>query len=334
MSETVLDHARAGDQQAFAELTDPYRRELQLHCYRILGSLQDAEDALQETLLSAWRALDSFAGRSSLRTWLYRIATNRCLNMLRDDSRNARTPGLPFSPPEPTRYGEPLWLEPYPDLLLEGIPDRTPGPEARYEMREAISLAFMTGLQRLPPRQRAVLVLRDVLGYSAAEVAEMLETTSVSVNSALVRARESLEARAPLGRERAPMPASAGERELLAAFADAFEAGDTPRVLQLLTDDAWVTMPPEPFEYQGHAAIGAFFGHVFAHRSHDVRRLIPTRANDQPAFAFYSKDEHSDVARVLGLLVLTLDGDQIARITRFVPGGVLPHFALPRTIPL
>jgi RNA polymerase sigma-70 factor (ECF subfamily) len=256
--------------------------------------------------------------------------------MLRDDSRRPAggTPGLPFAPPEPTRYGEPQWLEPYPDLLLDGIPDRAPGPEARYETREAVSLAFMMALQRLPPRQRAVLVLRDVLGYSAAEVAEMLETTPVSINSALVRARASIEERGTLARERAALPASTAERDLLAAFADAFEAGDTARVLTLLTDDAWVTMPPEPFEYQGHAAIGAFFRHVFEHRLHDQRRLIATRANDQPAFAFYSKDPRSDVARILGVLVLTLEGDRIARITRFQPGGVLPHFALPRAIPL
>ena len=165
MSYSALSRARAGDEHAFAALTDPYRRELQLHCYRILGQVQDAEDAVQETLLSAWSALESFEERSTLRSWLYRIATNRCLNMLRDSGRRPATAVGPASiPPEPTRYGEVLWLEPYPDALLEGIVDSAAGPEARYETREAVTLAFLTALHRLPPRQRAVLVLRDVLG--------------------------------------------------------------------------------------------------------------------------------------------------------------------------
>ena len=178
MNDSALIRARAGDHQAFAALTDPYRRELQLHCYRILGQVQDAEDAVQETLLSAWKALESFEERSTLRSWLYRIATNRCLNMLRDSGRRPATVAGPAStPPEPTRYGEALWLEPYPDALLEGIVDGAAGPEARYETREAVTLAFLTALHRLPPRQRAVLVLRDVLGFSATEVATMLDTS-------------------------------------------------------------------------------------------------------------------------------------------------------------
>ena len=183
MSYSALSRARAGDEHAFAALTDPYRRELQLHCYRILGGVQDAEDALQETLLSAWRALESFEERSSLRAWLYRIATNRCLNMLRDSAKRpadgAGAQTRPLAAPEPTRYGEALWLEPYPDELLEGLPDAAPGPDARYETREAVTLAFLTALHRLPPRQRATLVLRDVLGYSAVEVADMLGTSDL-----------------------------------------------------------------------------------------------------------------------------------------------------------
>src|SRR3954447_8962119 len=190
--------ARAGNQQAFGALTEPYRRELQLHCYRILGQVQDAEDAVQETLLSAWRALESFEERSTLRSWLYRIATNRCLNMLRDSGRRpATTSGVASTAPEPTRYGEVLWLEPYPDALLEGIADSAAGPEARYETHKAVTLAFLTALHRLPPRQRAVLVLRDVLGFSATDVAAMLETTQTSVNSALIRARATIEERGP-----------------------------------------------------------------------------------------------------------------------------------------
>ncbi len=177
MTTTVLARARAGDGEAFRELTDPYRRELQLHCYRMLGSVQDAEDMFQETLLAAWRGLDRFEERASMRTWLYRIATNRCLNALRDTGRRLQSSiGSEFSspPPEPTRRAEPLWLQPYPDALLDDLPDAAPGPEARYESKEALALAFMTGLQRLPPRQRAVLVLRDVLGYPAAQAADML----------------------------------------------------------------------------------------------------------------------------------------------------------------
>src|SRR5262247_3594443 len=187
-----MDLARRGDSEAFGALVEPYLRELQAHCYRILGSTVDAEDALQETLLSAWRGLSGFGGQASLRSWLFRVATNRCLDVLRAWRRRSRVEPvmLDVGPPEPTRYGEVWWLQPYPDVLLEGVIDQTPGPEARYEAREAISLAFVTALQLLPPRQRAVLVLRDVLGFHASEVAEMLEATEESVGSALKHARE------------------------------------------------------------------------------------------------------------------------------------------------
>src|SRR5689334_15352378 len=181
MGQSLLARAAQGEQEAFRELTDPYRRELQLHCYRILGSLQDAEDALQETLVAAWGALDRFEERASVRTWLYRIATNFCLNHRRDAARRPRA-ALPFTPPPPTRLGEVTWLEPYPDALLDGLPDRAPGPDARYETREAVGLAFVTALQRLPARQRVALVLRDVLGFRAAEAAEVLETSEATVN--------------------------------------------------------------------------------------------------------------------------------------------------------
>jgi RNA polymerase sigma-70 factor (ECF subfamily) len=334
MTTSALTRARAGDEQAFRDLTEAYRRELQVHCYRILGSVQDAEDALQETLLSAWRGLDGYEERASIRAWLYKIATNRCLNVLRDSSRRPQeTRPLPFEPPTPTRYGEAPWLEPYPDALLEGVPDAAPGPEARYESREALALAFVTSLQRLPPRQRAVLVLRDVLGYRAAEVATMLDTSEVSVNSALQRARATLEGPAPLGRERAPVPRGARERELVTDFADAFEAGDLDRVLALLTDDAWVTMPPEPFEYQGRDAIAAFLAHAFAARWQYRHRLVPTRANGQPAFGHYIPDPQTGVVRGVGMLVLTLEGDRIAQLTRFGGAALLARFGLPRVLP-
>ena len=198
MSAELLARARAGDRDAFAALIEPHRRELQVHCYRMLGSLQDAEDALQETLLAAWLGLDGFEGRSSVRTWLYRIATNRCLNLLRSSSRRrAAAAPLPVPAPDPTGLGEVPWLQPYPDDLLEGLPDRAPGPDARYESREAISLAFVTAVQLLPPNQRAVLLLRDVLGYRASETATILGLTEDAVTNALKRARATMDAARP-----------------------------------------------------------------------------------------------------------------------------------------
>ena len=335
MTELALTRARAGDEQAFRELTEPYRRELTMHCYRMLGSLQDAEDALQETLVSAWRGLERFEERASVRSWLYRIATNRCLNMLRDSSRRPRSEphGLPFEPPPPTRLGELTWLEPFPDALLEQVPDAAPGPDARYEAREGIGLAFITALQRLPERQRAVLVLRDVLGFRASEAAEILDTSEATVNSALQRARAALEARLPPARERAPAPGSQRERELAASFADAFEEGDMDRVVELLTDDAWVTMPPEPFEYQGRAAVAAFLHHARARRQDGIdTRLVPTRANGQPAFGHYQADRATGTAVGTGVLVLTLQGDRIAAITRFGGAHLLSRFGLPEVL--
>jgi RNA polymerase sigma-70 factor (TIGR02960 family) len=333
----TLARARAGSEEAFRELTDDYRRELQLHCYRILGSVQDAEDLLQETLLAAWRGLERFEGRSSVRSWLYSIATNRCLNALRDSGRRIREPVRAASAPrldfpEATRRAEPIWIEPYPDVLLEGIADRSADPHARYELKESVALAFVTALQHLPPRQRAVLVLRDVLGLRATEVGEILETSQSSVNSALLRARATLDTRLGSGqRDRAPLPRSRHERELVGRFAQAFEDGDVDGVIALLTDDAWLTMPPEPFEYQGRAAIASFLRDRASLHTRDFR-LIPTRANTQPAFGCYVKDPQASIAHAHGLLVLTLEGDQISTITRFLDNSVLPHFGLPRSL--
>jgi RNA polymerase sigma-70 factor (TIGR02960 family) len=329
VTEHVLEHARAGDEAAFRELTDPYRRELQLHIYRIVGSAQDAEDLLQETLLAAWRGLAGFEERASLRAWLYRIATNRSLDVLR--ASRHRHESRMTEMPEPTRYGEPVWLQPYPDVLLEGIPDRAPGPEALYEAKEAVALAFIAGLQHLPPQQRAVLVLRDVLGFRAAEVAETLDTTEASVNSLLRRARAAFESRLPAsGRDRAPLPNSKLERDSVGRFAEAIETGDTDGVVALLTDDAWLTMPPEPYEYQGHNAIGAFL------RDRTIRRgsplLVPTRANGQPAFGCYFPSPQTEIARPYAMLVLTLEGDLISAITWFGDSSVFPHFGLPRIL--
>jgi RNA polymerase sigma-70 factor, ECF subfamily len=233
---------------------------------------------------------------------------------------------------EPTRRGEPIWLEPYPDTLLEGIPDEAPGPEARYETKEAIALAFVVGLQHLPPQQRAVLVLRDALGFRAGEVAEMLDTTEPSVNSLLHRARGAFESRLPAsGRERAPLPDSKLERDLVGRFAEAVEAGDVDGMVALLTDDAWLTMPPEPWEYQGPTAIGAFLSDREVRRGAPLR-LVPTRANGQPAFGCYLPIRDTDIARPRGLFVLTLDGDRISAITWFADTSVFPRFGLPRTL--
>jgi RNA polymerase sigma-70 factor (TIGR02960 family) len=332
VTEQTLARARTGDEDAFRELTDPYQRELQLHIYRIVGSAQDAEDLLQETLLAAWRGLEQFEGRASVRAWLYRIATNRSLDALRASRRRPEDLQRMTEVPEPTRRAEPIWLEPYPGVLLEGIPDEAPGPEARYETKEAIALAFIVGLQHLPPQQRAVLVLRDVLGFRAAEVAEMLETSEPSVNSLLRRARAAFETRLPAtGRERAPLPNSKREREIVGRLTDAFEAGDIHGVVALLTDDAWLTMPPEPYEYQGQAAIGAFLTDRAVRRGAPLR-LVPTRANGQPAFGCYFPSPQTEIARPYGLLVLTLEGDRISAMTWFADSSVFPHFGLPRML--
>jgi RNA polymerase sigma-70 factor (TIGR02960 family) len=334
LGEAVLARARAGDEEAFRELTEPYRRELQLHCYRILGSVQDAEDLVQETLLAAWRSLEGFEGRASVRAWLYRIATNRCLNALRARSRRPREiQAMHERAPEPTRRSEPVWLEPYPDVLLEDLPDRAPGPATRYEARESIELAFIVALQHLPPGQRAALVLRDVLGFRTAEVAEMLDTGEASVKGALQRARATLRDRLPAAdRDRAPQPNSARERQLVGRFADAVDSGDIDDIVALLTDDALLTMPPQPLEYQGNEAIAAFLRHRADLRGAPLR-VVPTRANTQPAFGCYLADAHAAIARPYGLIALTLEGEAIAAITWFDDTGLFRHFGLPRTLP-
>jgi RNA polymerase sigma-70 factor (ECF subfamily) len=331
VTEQTLVRACAGDEDAFRELTDPYRRELQLHIYRIVGSPQDSEDLLQETLLAAWRGLAQFQGHASVRAWLYRIATNRSLDALRASRRRPEGQPRMTEMPEPTRYGDAIWLEPYPDVLLETVPDQAPGPGARYEAKEAIALAFIVGLQHLPPQQRAVLVLRDVLGFRAGEVAEMLDTTEQSVHSLLRRARAAFESRLPAtGRERAPLPNSRVERDVVGRFAEAIETGDIDAVVALLTKDAWLTMPPEPYEYQGGSVIGAFLRDRTARRGAPL--LVPTRANSQPAFGCYFPSPQTEIARPYAMLVLTLEGDRISAITWFGGSSVFPHFGLPRIL--
>ncbi len=333
MTTDLVTRARAGDSDAFRELTQPHHRELQVHCYRMLGSLQDAEDALQETLLAAWQGLDGFEARASVRTWLYRIATNRCLNARRSASRRPTkewdTPAV--EPPEPTRFGEIPWLEPYPDSLLEGAIDVPLGPEARYAQTEAISLAFVSALQVLPRRQLGVLILRDVLGFRANEVADMLDTTVESVNSALKRARASVQRSQPsvVEREPAPAPGSTSEQALVEKFVRAYESGDVGALVALLTTDIFVSMPPIPLEYQGVDAVSRLFAGIFG----SGRRvdLVSTRANGQPAFGAYLR-AGTGIRHSSGLFVLTLAGDRICAFTRF-DSSVLPWFGLPRSLP-
>jgi RNA polymerase sigma-70 factor (TIGR02960 family) len=332
-TDDLISRARAGDGDAFEALTQPYRRELQVHCYRMLGSFQDAEDAMQDTLLSAWQGLGGFEERASLRTWLYRIATNRCLNARRSTGRRKAkewdVPGV--EPPEPTRLGEVPWLEPYPDSQLERAIDASPGPDGRYEQTESMSLAFVTALQLLAPRQLAVLVLRDVLGFHADEVAEMLDSTLESVNSALKRARAGLQTKFPPGCDRLPAPAcdSPSEGAIVAKFVAAYESSDLDSLVALLTDDVFISMPPLPFEYQGREPASRFFASIFG--SGRKFQLLPTRANGQPAVGAYVRDS-TGISHGVGLFVLTLAGDEISAMTRF-ENTVLPWFGLPRSIP-
>ncbi len=335
----LIARARAGDHDAFRDLVQGHSHELQVHCYRILGSLQDAEDALQETLVSAWRNLGEFGQRSSLRTWLYQIATNRCLSMLRAGSRRPRiAPPLPEAPlPEPTGAGDaPPWLEPYPDVLLDHLVDQRPGPEARYETTEAISLAFITALQLLPPRQRAALVLRDVLGYHAGEAAQMLDTTPEAVSSALKRARATVDSHLADSSgtgSRSPVrqPDTAAEHRLVARFTDALERADLDALIGLLVTDVRLSMPPAMLEYRGIETARRVYAAATL-RPGRTYRVVPTRANGQPAFGLYLADPHAGVYRAYCLLVITTAGDHITAITSFTT-SVMTRFGLPRTLP-
>ena len=292
----------------FEESIEPYRRELLLYCYRLLGSYTDAEDVLQETLLAAWKG--NFEGRSSVRTWLYKIATNRCLNARRDQARRVTAAVPPFEPPETSHRGEITWLQPYPD-----------DPAAGYQVKEAVKLAFIVGLQRLPPRQAAVLVLRDVLDFPAAEVADLLGTTQLAVKGALQRARAAL-------KEPQNQPDPQAEPLLVRRFADAFTAHDIDALVAMLTDDAWLAMPPAPHEYHGRAAIAGFLQVTGAWRADRRMLLIPARANDQPAFACYLAEPKATIAYAAGLIVLTTRGDRIAGLTRFLDSVALARSGL------
>jgi RNA polymerase sigma-70 factor (ECF subfamily) len=324
MSEQLVRQARDGDREAFRALVEPHHAELQAHCYRMLGSLQDAEDAVQETLLKAWLGLAGFQGRSSVRTWLYRIATNQCLNQLRSSKRR-RLADEPAPSATPTGEDTVRWLQPYPDELLDGIPDDLPGPESRYESREAISLAFVRALQLLPPSQRAALLMRDVLGYPALEAAELLDVTLDSLNGSLKRARAALSAATP-----GASIGSDADTELLERFVTAFTDGAVDDLVALMTDDIWVRMPPLPFEYHGPAAAEAFFASVAAHRR-TIEVMVPAAANRQPAWGEYVRDRVAGSLHLVGILVVRVRGGQIDEITHF-DTATASRLGLPRAL--
>jgi RNA polymerase sigma-70 factor (TIGR02960 family) len=324
---SLLARARAGDAEAFASLVAPYRRALHVHCYRMLGSLQDAEDLLQESLLRAWRGLEHFEGRASVRGWLYRIATNACLDALKARKRRLlpdayAPPGDPTAPPAPAVDDVP-WLEPYPDRLLGAADD---DPAERYEAREAIALAFISAMQFLSARERAVVILRDALGFSARETANLLDTSLASVNSALGRARARL-----AGQDGADVrpPVVADEAAVVTRYVEAWEAADVDRLVALLRGDARMTMPPTPSWYLGRDAVGAFFATFLASELGTGSRLLPTRANGQPALAVYGRAGDDGLHQPLGIKVLTLDDrGRIAAIHGFTDPELLRLFGL------
>jgi RNA polymerase sigma-70 factor (ECF subfamily) len=335
-----LAAARQGDQHQFSHLAEPYRRELQVHCYRITGSLQDAEDLVQETMLRAWRRLETFQARASFRAWLYKIATNACLDAL--DRRRARRrlpqqaypaadPGQAIAPP----VAEPVWLEPYPDEWLDSAEAQT-NPEARYTQRESVALAFVTALQALPPRQRAVLLLRDVLDWPAAEAAEILEMTLPAVNSALHRARNTM-ARTYHGRDRDKLAASPPDAQtllLLENYVRAWENADVAELVALLKEEAILAMPPTPTWFSGRQAIGGILAVMaFAGDAGGRWRLLPLRANGQPAFAAYERDDPAGVRRPRGIHVLTAEGNRLAEVMVFLDPALPPRFGLPAELP-
>ncbi|MBL8057234.1 MAG: RNA polymerase subunit sigma-70 [Anaerolineales bacterium] len=320
----------------FGARVEPYRRELRAHGYRLLGSLADAEDLVQDTLLRAWRRRETFAGRAPLRAWLYKIATNLALDLLKQRRRRtlpaARQAAAGADDPIPADLNEPIWLEPCPDDLL--APEAA-GPEARYSARESVSLAFLTVLQTLPPRPRAVLILRDVLDWPAQEVAGALTMTVPAVKSALHRARAALAQRytAP-----APEPAAligAAQEALLERYVQAWEAADVNGLVALLRENAVFSMPPIPAWYQGRAAIRTLVARtVFSGPARGRWRLRPTRANGQPAFGLYRRAEAAGEYALYGVQVVTLAGAAVAEILTFRTPALGPHFGLPPALPL
>jgi RNA polymerase sigma-70 factor (ECF subfamily) len=330
----LLDAARAGDEDSFRRVVEAYTAELRAHCYRMLGSVHDAEDALQDTLLSAWRGLPRFEGRSSLRSWLYRIATNACLKLI--ERRPKRVLPVDYGPAADPHddLAEPLvesvWVEPFPDDRLQGD---LAAPDARYEERESVELAFTAALQHLPPRQRAALILRDVLGFSGAEVAEALETTPDSVYSILQRAHKAVDDKLPERSQQATLRALGDESisRLVTDYVDAWERGDVDALAAMLTDDATIAMPPRPSWYRGRAAVAAFL-RAWPLAGALEARLVPVRANGQLAFANYTRRGGAGSFTLHAVDVLTLRGSEIEAITAFLTPEALRSFGLPAEI--
>jgi RNA polymerase sigma-70 factor (ECF subfamily) len=331
----LLDAARGGDEDAFRRIVENHRAELHAHCYRMLGSLQDAEDALQETLLRAWRGLPEFEGRSAVRTWLYTIATNTCLDAIA--RRPKRVLPVDYGPSATPSHGigqplvESVWIEPYPDERL-GVESSYAAPEARYEQREALELAFIAALQHLPATQRAVLILCEVLGFSAREASELLDTTVVSVNSALQRARKTVEARLPEQSQQTTLRSLGNEqmRELVESYVDAWARGDVAAVAALLAEDAIFSMPPWPSWWRGREAIAGFA--KTAHEECPETRSVPTCANGQLAVAYYSLETETGRWLPAAIDVITVEGTLIKEITGFVSPGLFPRFGLPAVL--
>ena len=330
----LLAAARDGNEDAFAQLITPYRTELKAHCYRILGSTHDAEDALQETLLRTWRGLARFEGRSSLRSWLYTVATNVCLRAI--ERRPKRVLPIDYGPASADPHSdtaEPLtesvWVEPYPDDELH-IPDGIAGPDARYEQRESIELAFIAALQHLPARQRAVLILRDVLGYTGAEVATALDTNPDAVYTALQRAHKTVEERLPERSQQATLRSLGDDtlRGIVEDYVEAWEQGDVDALAAMLAEDAALTMPPVPTWFRGRDAIATFF-REFPLAPGTRWRVVPTRANGQPAFGHYRWIDEAQAFLGRAIAVLTLDGDRIVELTSFRNPDLLERFGLP-----
>jgi RNA polymerase sigma-70 factor (ECF subfamily) len=322
MEAALLDTARTGDEDAFARLLEPYRGQLHAHCYRMLGSVHDAEDALQEVWLRAWRALDRFEGRSSLKSWLYTIATNTCLNQI--ERRPKRVLPIDYAPAADPHGGpgapvvESVWVEPYPDELI-GVEDALAGPEARYEQRESVELAFVAALQLLPANQRAVLILREVLGFSAQEVGEALDTSVASVNSALQRARKTVEERVPEQTQQATLRELGDDhvRELVERYMEAWERTDVDTVMEMLAEDASFAMPPLASWFSGEESIRIFLEGWPLSGTWRWRPL-QAQANGQPALAFYIWDENEEAYMPFALNVLTFRGERISDVTAFV----------------
>jgi RNA polymerase sigma-70 factor, ECF subfamily len=329
----LLAAARQGDEDAFRRLVDPYRGELHAHCYRMLGSVHDAEDALQDAMLRAWRALAKFEGRSSLRSWLYTIATNTSLNLI--GRRPKRVLPIDYAPAADPHGGpglpvaESVWMEPYADEKF-GLQDGLAGPEARFEQRESVELAFIAALQHLPANQRAVLILRDVLGFSAKETAETLETSVASANSALQRARATVEERLPDQSQQATLRALGDDAlgEIVDAFVAAWERGDIDAVAAMLAQEAIIAMPPMPTWYHGRDAVVGFLRR--SPLAPGMRwRVIPARASGQVAFGFYLWRDEARAFTAHDIIVLTMDGARIAELIAFLEPETFRHFGLP-----